>query len=44
MGYPGSASGKEPACQRRGHQRRRFNPLVQKTLEEGMAAHSSILA
>ena len=38
-------SGKEPACQCRGHRRRRFNPLGgEDPLEEGMATHCSILA
>ena len=27
-GFPGGASGKEPACQRRRHRRRRFDPWV----------------
>ena len=34
---------KEPACQRRGHKRRDLNPWVRKSLEGGIAAHSSIL-
>ena len=42
-GFPGGASGKEPACQRKGHEKvqslGREDPL-----EEGMATHSSILA
>ena len=38
-GFPGGASGKEPACQRRRPKRPRDDPL-----EEGMATHSSILA
>ena len=29
-GFPGGASGKEPACQRRIHKRRRFDPWVGK--------------
>ena len=29
-GFPGGASGKELACQRRRHRRRRFNPWVRK--------------
>ena len=41
--FPGGASGKEPTCQRKGHERvqslGREDPL-----EEGMATHSSILA
>ena len=39
QGFPGSASGEEPACRRRRYKRHRFNPL-----EEGLAIHSSILA
>ena len=38
-GFPGGASGKEPTCQCRRHNRRGFHPL-----EEDMATHSSILA
>ena len=30
VGFPGGASGKEPACQRRRHERHRFNPRVGK--------------
>ena len=30
MGFPGGASGKEPACQGRRHKRSRFNPWVGK--------------
>ena len=30
MGFPGAASGKEPACQARGRRRRGFNPWVGK--------------
>ena len=30
MGFPGGASGKEPACQCRRHKRRGFNPWVRK--------------
>ena len=45
LGFPGGASGKEPACQCR----RCKNPWVQSLgredpLEEGMATHASILA
>ena len=29
-GFPDSASGKEPACQSRGHKTRRFDPWVGK--------------
>ena len=29
-GFPGGASGREPACQCRRHKRRRFNPWVSK--------------
>ena len=43
LGFPGGASGKEPACQCRRHKRWEF--LGQKDpLEEGMATLSSILA
>ena len=45
VGFPGSASGKEPSCQGRRYKRRGFNPWGQEdSLEEGMATHSSILA
>ena len=45
LGFPGGASGKEPACQCRRHKGCGFNPWVGKIpLEEGMAAHSSLLA
>ena len=30
MGFPGGASGKEPACQCRRHKRHGFNPWVMK--------------
>ena len=30
LGFPGSASGKEPACQCRRHKRREFDPWVRK--------------
>ena len=30
LGFPGGASGEEPACQCRRHKRRRFDPWVQK--------------
>ena len=30
LGFPGGASGKEPACQCRRHKRHRFNPWVRK--------------
>ena len=30
LGFPGGASGKKPACQRRRHKRCRFNPWVRK--------------
>ena len=44
-GFPGGTSSKEPACQCRRPNRRRFNPWVGKIpLEEGMATHCSILA
>ena len=29
-GFPGSASGKEPACQHRRHERPRFDPWVER--------------
>ena len=32
MGFPGGASGKEPACQRRRHKRHGFNPWARKIL------------
>ena len=32
MGFPGGASGKEPACQRRRCERRGFDPWVRKIL------------
>ena len=41
-GFQGGASGKEPTCQCRRHKRCGLDPRVRK--EEGMAAHSSILA
>ena len=41
-GFPGGASGKEPACQCRRRKRHGFDP--QDHLEEGTATHSSILA
>ena len=44
VGFPGGASGKEPACQCRRHKRHGFDPWVRKIpLEEGMATHSSFL-
>ena len=43
MGFPGGASGKEPACQGRRHERSGFD-LCEDPLEEEMATHSSILA
>ena len=44
-GFPGGASGKEPACQRRRCKRQEFNFSVRKIpLGEGMATHSSIIA
>ena len=39
MGFPGGASGKEPACQCRRQKRSRFDPL-----KEGWATHFRILA
>ena len=46
VGFPGGISGTELACQCRRHKRHGFNqPLGQEDLlEEGLAAHSSILA
>ena len=44
MGFPGGASGKEPACQFSSHKRPGFDPWAGKILEEEMANHSSILA
>ena len=42
--FLGGAGGKEPACQRRRHKRRGFDPWVRKIpTEEGMATHSSFL-
>ena len=35
MGFPGGASGKEPACQCRRLKRRRFDPWVRKIPGEG---------
>ena len=32
MGFPGGASGKEPTCQSRRHQRCSFNPCIEKIL------------
>ena len=44
-GFPGGTSGKEPTCRCRTHKGREFHPWVGKIpLEEGTAAHSSILA
>ena len=44
-GFPGGASGKEPACQYRRCKRRGFDSLDQEdSLEKGMATHSSIFA
>ena len=41
--FPGDASAKEPACQRRRHKRWRFDLTWEDLLEEEMATHSSIL-
>ena len=41
--FPGGASGKEPTCQRKGHERVQSLGW-EDPLEEGMATHSSILA
>ena len=44
-GFPGSTSGKEPACQCRRHKRHRFDSCVRKIPQkEEMAIHSRILA
>ena len=44
-GFPGRASGKEPAYQCRRHKRCRLDPWVRKDpLEEEMATHFSIFA
>ena len=43
-GFPGGASGKEPACQCRSHERRGFDSLGgEDPVEKSMAIHSSIL-
>ena len=46
LGFSGGASGKEPECQSRRRKRRGVRSLLSREdpLEEGMAAHSSILA
>jgi len=45
IGFPGGASGKEPACQCKGYKRQRVSSLGREDPpEEGMATHSSILA
>ena len=45
LGFPGGASGKQPACQCRRHKETWVGSLGQEgPLEEGMATHSSILA
>ena len=41
--FPGGASGKEPACQRRRHKKHGFDPWVRK-IPWGRARQSSILA
>ena len=44
-GFPGGTSGKEPICRCRRHKIHRFDPWVgEDPLEEGMAAHCSVLA
>jgi len=43
MGFPGSASGKEPACQCRRCKRHGSILGQEDSLEKGMATHSSIL-
>jgi len=45
LGFPSGTSGKERACQCRRYERHGFHPLgLEDPLEDGMAAHSSILA
>ena len=44
LGFPGGASGKEPACQCRRHEMQVQSLGWEDPLEEGMATHSSILA
>ena len=45
QGFPGGANGKEPICQCKRHKRCGFGAWVRTiSLEEGTAAHSSILA
>ena len=45
MGFPGGARGKRPCLPVQETERYEFNPWVRKIpLEEGVAAHSSILA
>ena len=44
MGFPGGADGKESTCPRSRHERRVWSLGQEDPLEEGMAAHSSILA
>ena len=43
-GFPGGASGKEPACQCRSRKRCGFDPWLEDPLEEGTATHRSTLA
>ena len=42
--FPGGTSGEEPACWFKRHKRRGLLLGLGRSLEEGMAAHSSILA
>ena len=44
IGFPGGASGKEPACQCKRPKGGNSIPGPEDSLEEGMANHSSILA
>ena len=44
VGFPGGASGREPACQCRRCKRCGFDPWVGKIPWRGMTTHSSILA
>ena len=42
--FPSGTNGKEPACLPRRHKGCRLDPWLGRSLEEGMATHSSILA
>ena len=43
MGFPGGASGKDPACQCKRLKRRARSPSQEDPLERGTATHSSIV-